>query len=157
MLQTSNRRQILLSAATAVSGAAIGCGSSTVTQGPVETANDVIDDLEEAVSDASNEELKQYKLALRGYQIVSLHLAGRTVFLPYPGMRILSVMLVVTSVAAKLAVEYIDDELILRKIEESLTDRERTMIETDGYVTFKTESGLTEKVYLAPADYAGGE
>ncbi|MEX1028036.1 MAG: hypothetical protein WD049_08525 [Candidatus Paceibacterota bacterium] len=108
----------------------------------------------EAIDGASTEDLKTARLALRGYEIVSLTIARRVVFLPYPGMRIVAVFLVATTVAAHLVVKYIDEELIMRRIEETLSSEEKLAVEGDGYVEFETESGLLEKVYLAPTKYA---
>lgn len=80
-------------------------------------------------------------------------IAGRVVFLPYPGMRILSILIVASSVSARLAIHCIDDELIQRRIDETLTGRERSVIESDGYVEFTTDSGLSEKEYLPPTEF----
>ena len=153
MNPTTNRRQLLLIGSATVAATTVGCGSSATTKPIVEVVDDVATEVQDAVSEADTRDLKRYKLALRGYQIVSFSIASRVVFLPYPGMRIVSVAIVATSVAAKLAVEYIDDELIQRKIEEAISDSERSAVESDGYVEFETESGLTEQTQLAPTLY----
>lgn len=109
--------------------------------------------VDEAIANADTDELKHTKLALRGYELVSYTLGSRLLFLPYPGMRILSVVVIASGIVAKLAIEYIDDELIRRQVEEELTGEVRAQLEANGYVEFKTASGITEKVYLAPAEY----
>jgi hypothetical protein len=150
----TSRRQILSMTAMAATGSAIGCNSSNVIDPITKSVDSAADGIQGAVESTSTSDLKRYKIALRGYQFVSMYIAGRVVFLPYPGMRILSVIIVATSVAAKLTVEYIDDELIQRKVEESLTSNERSKIESDRYVTFTTESGIDTKEYLSPTMYS---
>ncbi len=140
--------------AMAATVSAIGCNSSNVTDPITKSVDSAADGIQGAVESTSTSDLKRYKIALRGYQFVSMYIAGRVVFLPYPGMRILSVIIVASSVAAKLTVEYIDDELIQRKVEESLTSNERSKIESDRYVTFTTESGIDTKEYLSPTMYS---
>jgi hypothetical protein len=73
--------------------------------------------------------------------------------LPYPGMRILSVFIMATSISARLAVKYLDNELMRRQFEEPLTVDERASIESNGYIAFKTETGVNENKYLAAIDY----
>lgn len=150
MQQINRRRLVQMSAALAVSTA--GCGSSAVK--PLQDAsNAAADKIETTLKNSSTDELKGFKLALRGYQIVSMVVAGRVVLLPYPGMRILAAVIVVSSLAAKLSVDYIDDELIQRKLEETLSEREQRSIESQQFVTFTTEGGMDMKVYVAPAVY----
>lgn len=115
--------------------------------------NEAAGKIQVTVDSTATNDLKSYKVALRGYEIVAMMIAGRVVLLPYPGMRILSVLIVASSLSARLAIQYIDDELIQRRIDETLTGRERSVIESDGYVEFTTETGLSEKVYLAPTEY----
>ena len=150
----TNRRHILSMTAMAATGSAIGCNSSNVIDPITKSVDSAADGIQSAVESTPTSDLKRYKIALRGYQFISMYIAGRVVFLPYPGMRILSVIIVASSVAAKLTVEYIDDELIQRKVEESLTATERSMIESDRYVTFTTESGIDTKEYLSPTMYS---
>lgn len=107
-MERPTRRQILSLTAIAMTASVTGCSSSTVT----DTVDGAVDELQENLDETSTEDLQRYKLALRGYAIVSMTIAGRIVFLPYPGMRILTVMIMVSSVSAKLVVQYIDDELI---------------------------------------------
>lgn len=144
---------MLCTTTAAIATSATGCGSSSVTEPIAASIDNAAGELQAVVNDAATEDLKRYKVALRGYQIVSPYIAGRVVLLPYPGMRVLAVFIVATSVSAKLAIEYIDDELIHRKFEESLTDRERSEVERDGYIEIETDSGVTEKVYLAATKY----
>jgi hypothetical protein len=153
-MKQTNRRQMLSLTAVAATASAIGCGSSSNIDSVKQSVDAAADKIQDAVESSSTEDLKRYKVALHGYQIVSMLIAGRIVFLPYPGMRILSVVIFATSIAAKLSVEYIDDELIHRKIEESLTEKERSVTESDRSVTFTTESGIAEKQYLAPTIYS---
>ncbi|MEM6366252.1 MAG: hypothetical protein AAF745_17625, partial [Planctomycetota bacterium] len=126
MKPTTNRRQLLLIGSAAFAATTVGCGPSAETKPIVEAVDDAAADVQDAIRKTDTQDLKRYKLALRGYQIVSFAIASRVVFLPYPGMRIVSVAIVATSVAAKLAVEYIDDELIQRRIEELISDSERS-------------------------------
>ena len=58
-----------------------------------------------------------------------------------------------TSISARLAVEYLDNELMRRQFEEPLTVDERASIESNGYIAFKTETGVNENKYLAAIDY----
>lgn len=110
--------------------------------------------IESTVRSASTTTLRTAKIALRGYEIVSFLIAKRVVALPMPGARIVAATLVVSAVGAKLVVDYIDEELIVRKYEEKLTPEERTSVESKGFVKFRTESGKEENVYLAPTEYA---
>jgi len=112
----TNRRQILSMTAMAATVSAIGCNSSNVIDPITKSVDSAADGIQGAVESTSTSDLKRYKIALRGYQFVSMYIAGRVVFLPYPGMRILSVIIIASSVAAKLTVEYIDDELINAKL-----------------------------------------
>ena len=123
-----------------------GCGN----RGEVPDAIGMIDD---KIASADTDELRHTRLALRGYELVSYTLGSRVLFLPYPGMRILSVAIIASGIVAKLAIEYIDEELIRRHIEEELSPDDRAKVESDGYVAFTTQSGVTEKAFLAPTQY----
>ena len=68
-------------------------------------------------------------------------------------MRILSVFIMATSISARLAVEYLDNELMRRQFEEPPAVDERASIESNGYIAFKTETGVNENKYLAAIDY----
>ena len=139
------RRQFFLMSGVSLA-AASGCGSGN----PITETVVAVDD---AIATADTADLRSAKLALRGYQLVSFTLGPRVMFLPYPGMRILSVAIVASGLVAKLVVDYIDDELIRRQIEEELTSEVRAQLEADGFVQFKTESGVSEKAYLGPTVY----
>lgn len=143
--QTS-RRDILISAG-ALFVTVSGCDKIT------DGAKQVDKSVESTVQSASTTTLRNAKLALRGYEIVSFLIAKRVVMLPMPGARIVAATLVVSAVGAKLVVDYIDEELIVRKYEEKLTPEERTSVETQGFVRFRTESGKEEDVYLGPTEY----
>lgn len=148
-----SRRQLLALSACSATVAISGCTQNSVSETLSESAEQTKEKLDQMVEEADTEDLVNYKVALRGYAIVSMAIAGRVVLLPYPGMRILSAAVVVTAVTASLVVEYIDEELIRRKIEETLTDAERAKIESQGYVAFRTESGVEERTYLAKKQY----
>lgn len=142
-----NRRLFIGIAASSVALAAAGCSKSKVPEAVAEAVDNKL-------QEASTEQLRQAKVVLHGYAIVSMMIGKRLVFLPKPGMRILAVLIIATSVAAKLSLEYIDDELIRRKFEEDLTAEERSQIESSGSVTFQTESGATEDVRISPTVYS---
>lgn len=145
MSRLEQRRTFLLS----VGGlAAVAAGCDRVS----DVGSDSLS-IDGAVDAASTSELRTTKLALRGYEIVSMLVAKRVVFLPYPAMRVVAVTLVVSSLAAHLAVQYIDEELVMRKLEEKLSAEERAYLESEGSVEFETASGLSEKVVLGPTEY----
>lgn len=152
MASISRRHWLTLSACSATV-ALSGCKDSSVSQALSESAEQTREQIDRAVEEAATEDLVNYKVALRGYAIVSMAIASRVILLPYPGVRILSVAVVVTAVTASLVVEYIDDELIRREIQETLTDAERAKIESQGYVAFRTESGVEERTFLAKKQY----
>ncbi|MEP3479266.1 MAG: hypothetical protein ABJZ55_08470 [Fuerstiella sp.] len=109
--------------------------------------------VQSTVQAASTTTLRNAKLALRGYEIVSFFVAKRVATLPVPAARIVAATLVVSSVGAKVVIDYIDEELIVRRYSEKLAQEEQTAIEVDGFVKFKTSSGKEENVYLAPTEY----
>ncbi|MCC9641122.1 hypothetical protein LOC71_02475 [Rhodopirellula sp. JC740] len=148
------RRQFLSLSAVAAAASVAGCDKGQMTAPVAATVDQVNAELERKVEETSTDQLENYRVALRGYEIVSGMIGPRVFFLPYPGMRILSVLIVATTVSAKLVVKYIDTELIQRQLEEDLKKEERTRIEADGYVAFKTESGVEERTFLAPTQYA---
>lgn len=141
-----SRRDIVISAG-AFFATASGCDRIS------EGTKRVDESIEATVQSASTTTLRNAKLALRGYQIVSFLIAKRVVTLPMPGARIVAATLVVSGVGAKLVIDYIDEELIVRKYEEKLSPEEQTSVESKGYVRFRTESGKEEDVYLGPTDY----
>ena len=151
-MKNLTRRQAI--ALTSLAGCIAGCDNSLHLDSARDAAQAANQKAEELVDATETEDLKSYKLALRGYEIVSMVVAGRLILLPYPGMRILSVVIMASSATAKLAVQYIDDELIQRAVEEAISDQERTQLESDNFVAFKTESGLTETMYLSPTVYS---
>lgn len=142
-----NRRLFIGIAASSVALAGAGCSKSNVPEAVAEAVDNKL-------QEASTEQLRQAKVVLHGYAIVSMVIGKRLVFLPKPGMRILAVLIIATSVAASLSIEYIDDELIRRKFDENLTPEERSQIESSGSVTFQTESGATEDVRISPTVYS---
>ena len=148
------RRHFLSFSAFAAAASVTGCDSGNVTEPIAASVERVATEVDEVVDETSTEDLERYRVALRGYEIVSGMIGPRVFFLPYPGMRILSVVIVATTVSAKLAVKYIDTELIQRQFEEELTDEELSLVEADGYVRFETESGVSETVMLGPSEYA---
>ncbi|MEM7478600.1 MAG: hypothetical protein AAF483_26755 [Planctomycetota bacterium] len=152
-MKNISRREALTLTAVAATATAAGCNSSKVGEAITKPLAAASQEIEENLESASTEDLKGLKLALRGYEIVSMAIVGRIVFLPYPGMRIVSVMIVATAATAKLAVKYIDDELMMRKLEEPLSEDERSKVEFDGHIAFATASGLEQREYLAPTVY----
>lgn len=141
-----SRRHVL-----ATTGAAIlaTCGCDKLNEG----SQQVDEAVRSTVEAASTETLRNAKLALRGYEIVSFFVAKRVVALPVPAARIVAATLVISAVGAKLVIDYIDEELIVRKYEEKLTSAEQTAIEINSFVKFQTESGKEENVFLAPTKY----
>lgn len=114
---------------------------------PVGTA--VTDAVEEVPTDA----LERVHVGLRGFQLVAFMVGKRVVRLPHPAVRILGVALVSTALVSLLAIEYLDDELKRRQIREELSEEERSSIEAQLAVVFKTENGLDEQVQLGPNRY----
>lgn len=141
-----NRRHLFAYASAAILTTA-GCDKLSEGTKQVDQA------VQSTVQAASTTTLRNAKLALRGYEIISFFVAKRVATLPVPAARIAAATLVVSSVGAKLVIDYIDEELIVRKYSESLTAEEQTAVEVDGFVKFKTESGKEENVYLAPTEY----
>lgn len=132
-------------------------GIAIFTTAGCDKLNDGTRQVDEAVRStveaASTETLRNAKLALRGYEIVSFFVAKRVATLPVPAARIVAATLVVSAVGAKLVIDYIDEELIVRKYEEKLTSAEQTAVEVKGFVKFQTASGKEEKVFMAPTQY----
>ncbi|QDT10333.1 hypothetical protein [Planctomycetes bacterium K23_9] len=132
----SRRHLMLLLGATAIP--ATGCST---------------EDVQNAVDELDTETLETASVALRGYAIVSCLVGQRVVTLPAPGVRVLAVFLIVSGVASKLVIEYLDVELRKRHVTETLSEEESKTIESDLLVTFQLESGETETVQLGPNQY----
>lgn len=145
-LPKCNRRHLLASAGVAILATA-GCDKLS------EGTKQVDEAVQSTVQAASTTTLRNAKLALRGYEIVSFFVAKRVAVLPVPAARIAAATLVVSAVGATLVIDYIDEELIVRKYAEKLTSEEQTAVEVEGFVKFKTESGKEENMYLAPTEY----
>ncbi len=139
-MQPINRRRMLIVAATIP--AAAGCDRETV---------------DGKIAELDTETLQQGTVALRGFAIVAYVIGARVVMLPTPGVRVLGVALIVTSVATKLAVEYLDVELKKRYIAEELEETEARQLEADLAVTFQLENGDKEQVPLGPNRYETDE
>lgn len=133
-----NRRIFFVLAASSVAITGTGCSK---------------EDIDKKVAETSTGNLETAKVLLHGYQLVSMKIGNRIVGLSPSAIRILGVLIIASSIAAKLSVEYIDDELIRRKIEEELSGEERQKIEMDGTVAFQTESGVTEAVRIGLTVY----
>lgn len=139
MRPVSRRRVLLAVAAPTVTLPLVsGCGSDTV---------------KETIAEADTQTLEQSKVALRGFAIVTYIVGARVVTLPTPGVRILGVALVITSIATKLAIEYLDVELKKRYVAEELSEEEARAIESDLHVVFQLENGDSEKVPLGENRY----
>lgn len=134
-----SRRRMLLAATGAT--ALVGCGSNLS-----ETTEEMVDSIDTST-------LESGKLALRGFAIVSYMVGTRVVMLPSPGVRILGVVLIFGTIATKLAIEYLDDELKKRYHTDELSEEDARQIEMDGVVKFQTEDGETESVRLSPNQY----
>ncbi|MEM8671422.1 MAG: hypothetical protein AAGG48_28135 [Planctomycetota bacterium] len=113
-------------------------------------------EISEATEDISTDALQSTRVGLRGFQIVSLMVGQRIIFLPAPGVRVLGVALLVSGLATLLVVEYLDVELKRRTIREELSDDERIGVESSLAVEFQTDNGLTESVALGPNQYEEG-
>ena len=137
ILMRYTRRNFAYVAAGCVAATAGGCGSP-----------------EAVVKAIPESQLQTVKLVLKGYQIVSLLIGQRVVMMPHPAMRILSVVINVSSSVAKMAVDYISEELMIRRLEEKLTAEERSSVEGAHFVKFTCETGLEQLVYLAPTQYS---
>lgn len=139
----SNRRDFarrgLLIAAAAALPAVSGCSTNTV---------------HETVADMDTDTLENAALAMRGFAILSVAIGPRLIPLPAPGVRVLAVFLIVSGVATKLAIEYLDVELRQRHFAEALSEEEAKAIETDLAVKFHLENGNTEQVQLGANQYA---
>ncbi|NND99579.1 MAG: hypothetical protein HKN47_19865 [Pirellulaceae bacterium] len=133
-----NRRNLLLSAAALSLPATVGCSGNQV---------------QETLDGIDTDTMESAAVALKGYALVSCLIGPRVFALPAPGVRVLAVFLVVSGVATKLAIEYLDVELRKRYVAEALTDEEIKVIETDLAVTFQLENGNTEKTLLGPNQY----
>lgn len=132
-------RRALLVAVAAALPVASGCSTETV---------------RETVADIDTDTLENTTLALRGFAILSVAIGPRLIPLPAPGVRVLAVFLIVSGVATKLAIEYLDVELRQRHFAEALNDEEAKAIESDLAVTFQLENGNTEKVQLGANQYS---
>jgi len=132
----SRRQLMLLLGASTIP--AIGCSS---------------DDVQEVVDQIDTETLETATVALHGYALVSCLVGPRIVSLPAPGVRVLAVFLVVSSVATKLVIEYLDVELRKRRLTELLREEETKAIESELAVLFTTESGESESVLLGANQY----
>ncbi len=154
MVSKLGRRHFLACVSTSLAVTA-GCSQELSSTSPSPSSSQPAGQLDESLIDTVEPEtLQRTKLALRGYEIVSMKVGSRLVFLSNPALRILGVVLISSSVAAKLAVDYIDDELIRRRIEEEVSTSERSAIESQHAVEFQTGSGTIENVYLGPTQYA---
>lgn len=140
-MQSIHRRRMLI-AAVAAAPALAGCDSDTV---------------QEAIDNAETETLETGSLALRGFAIVAYVVGTRVVTLPTPGVRILGVALIITSLTTKLAIEYLDVELNKRYVVEEVNESEQRQIEADLMVTFQLENDTSETVPLGPNQYESGE
>ena len=94
---------------------------------------------------------------MKGFALVSFAVGPRIVSLPAPGVRVVAVFLIVSGVATKIAVQYLDVQLRKRYVEEALTEEETRAIESDLAVKFQTENGDTETVQLGANQYPGRE
>lgn len=133
-----NRRNLLLSSLALTAPVAVGCSSESV---------------KETVENLDTSTIETASLALNGYAIVACLIGPRVFTLPAPGVRVLSVFLVVTSVATKLAIEYLDAELKKRYVEEALSEQETALIERELAITFQLENGEQETQPLGPNQY----
>ncbi|MGB7346152.1 MAG: hypothetical protein WBD20_18180 [Pirellulaceae bacterium] len=109
--------------------------------------------IQETVDQIDTETLETATVALRGYALISCVIGPRVLALPAPGVRVLAVFLVVSSVATKLVIEYLDVELRKRHVTEALSEAESKAIEADIAVTFNLENGEKETVSLGPNQY----
>jgi hypothetical protein len=133
------RRRVLTRFAT-LSVFAAGCGgSNSGSTGPI--------------ASAPTSTLSATKVALHGYAIVAAKVGERLVRLPHPGLRILGVFLVFSAAGAELVIVYIDDELMERRIEEKLSEKEQITIESGRSVVFQTENGKEETVIIGANQY----
>ena len=139
-MQPIHRRRMLIMAATVPVVA--GCERETV---------------DETIAATETEMLEQGTVVLRGFAIVAYVVGARVVMLPTPGVRILGIALIISSVATKLAVEYLDIELKKRYIAENLEESEARQLESDLAVTFQLENGETEQVPLGANRYESDE
>ena len=133
-----NRRNLLLTAAAVSIPAAVGCSKDSV---------------HETIDSIDTETIESASVALKGFAIVSCMVGPRIVALPAPGVRVLAVCLVVSGIATKLAIEYLDVELKRRYITEALEEAEAKQIEQDLAVTFSLENGDKETVVLGANKY----
>ena len=140
-MQSINRRRMLIAVAAAAPGLA-GCDTDSV---------------QEAIDSAETDTLETGSLALRGFAIVAYVVGTRVVTLPTPGVRILGVFLIITSLTTKLAIEYLDVELKKRYVAKELDESEQRQVESDLAVTFQLENGQTESVPLGPNQYESDE
>ena len=133
-----SRRHLLLASAAASLPVAAGCSG---------------EDVQEKIDSLDTDTIESATVALKGLALVSCLAGPRIVMLPVPGVRIIAVCLVVSSVATKLAIEYLDVELRKRYIAEAVSEEEAKAIEGELAVTFTMQNGETEKVVLGPNQY----
>ena len=133
-----NRRNLLLSSLALSLPVAAGCSSESV---------------HDAVEELGTPTIETASVALRGYAIVACLIGPRVFALPAPGVRVLGVFLIVTSVATKLAIEYLDVELKKRYVSEALSEKELALVERELSIAFQLENGETETQPLGPNQY----
>ena len=133
-----SRRNLLLTAGALAVPATVGCAP---------------EDVQKTVENLETETLENAAMALKGYVIVSFMIGPKVVTLPAPGVRVLAVFLVVSGLASKLAIEYLDVELRKRYVEEAVTEEQMKSIEADLAVNFQLKNGDVESVPLGPNQY----
>ena len=107
----------------------------------------------DAVEELPTDTIERVQVSLRGFQLIAFMVGKRVVRLPHPAVRILGVAIVSSALISQLAIEYLDDELVRRETREQLTGDERSRIESQLAVVFKTLNGLEESVALGPNRY----
>lgn len=120
---------------------------------PVVTAGCSRDEVSEATEEMPTSVLQNTRIGLRGFQLVSMTVGQRIIFLPTPGVRVLGVALLVSGLVTFLVVEYLDVELKRRMVKEELSDTERIAAESSLGIEFQTDNGLKEFVSLGPNQY----
>ncbi|MGB0596873.1 MAG: hypothetical protein ACPGLY_09290 [Rubripirellula sp.] len=111
------------------------------------------DEVSEATEEMPTAVLQNTRIGLRGFQLVSMTVGQRIIFLPTPGVRVLGVALLVSGLVTFLVVEYLDVELKRRMVKEELSDTERIAAESSLGIEFQTDNGLKEFVALGPNQY----
>ena len=130
--------------------AGTGCLVSGCNGDPIEMASERVSD---AVEELPTDTIERVQVSLRGFQLIAFMVGKRVVRLPHPAVRILGVAIVSSALISQLAIEYLDDELVRRETREQLTGDERSRIESQLAVVFKTQNGLEESVALGPTRY----